>query len=181
MCLHVDLQVVAPGESSFAVRASVSSISRVEFHVSISAAFVLEQSGTPAASIRHLIAVTLFVFFQVTQSWKGSIAELARIRRSGVVSIDVDADVGVDLGFRWKAGRRRRRARRWRLSSASRVRPAILAVPGRTSGTQGFFGFLSFLLRRFFVSLDLSYQQFQFRTVPLEQHFGSVWSTRVPK
>ena len=48
-----------PRESSFAVRASVSSISRVKLHVSISAALMFEQPGAPAASIRHLIAVTL--------------------------------------------------------------------------------------------------------------------------
>lgn len=133
--LQVDLQVIAPGEGGLTFRAAVSPVPGMQLHVTIAAALVLEQSVAPTASIRHLIAVALFVFLQVAEPRERPVAELARVRGSGIIAVGIDADVGVNLRLRRKAGRCRCRAGRRRLAAATRIGPAILAVPRGASGS----------------------------------------------
>lgn len=154
---HMDLQMVAPGESSLAVRASISSVSCVKLHVSISAAFMFEQSGTPAAPVWHLVPVTLFVLLEIAKPGERAVAELAGVRGCRVAPVGVHSDVGVDLWLRRETGRRRGRARRGRLAASPRVWSAILALPRRASGPQRLFGLLLLLLRRLLVCLDFPY------------------------
>lgn len=50
---------VPPGKGCFAMRTPISPVPRVQLHVTISAPLMLEQSRTPATSVRHLITVAL--------------------------------------------------------------------------------------------------------------------------
>lgn len=75
----------------------------------------------------------LFVFFQIAQTRKLPVAELARIGGGGIGAIGID--VGVDLGLRRETRRRRSRAGRRCLAAATWIGPAILAVPRGTSGS----------------------------------------------
>ena len=75
------------------------------------------------------------MFFQVAEPRERSVAELAWVRSSGVIAVGIDADVDINLGFRREAGRCRRRARGRCLAAATRVGPAILAVPRGTSSS----------------------------------------------
>lgn len=77
----------------------------------------------------------LLVFLQVAEPRERPVAELAGVRGSGVIAVGIDADVGVDLRLRREAGRCWRRAGGRRLAAATRVGPAILAVPRGTSGS----------------------------------------------
>lgn len=71
----------------------------------------------------------LFVFLQVAEPRKRSVTELTGVRGSGVITVRVDTDVGVDLRLRRKAGRCWCRAGGRRLATTTRVGPAILAMP----------------------------------------------------
>jgi len=77
----------------------------------------------------------LFMFFQIAEPRERSVAELAWVRSSGVIAIGIDADVDINLGFRWEAGWCRRCAGGRRLAAATRVGPAILTMPRGTSGS----------------------------------------------
>lgn len=77
----------------------------------------------------------LFMFLQVAEPRECPVTELAGIGGGGIIAVGIDADVGVNLRLRRKAGRRRCCAGRRRLAAATRVGPAILAVPRRTSSS----------------------------------------------
>lgn len=79
MSFHVDFEVITAGEGRITFSAMVLLITCVQLHVPIAAALVFEQTTAKGAAERELIAVTLFVTFEETQSAEGLVAELAGV------------------------------------------------------------------------------------------------------